>query len=70
MKIDSSLTNRIVTIKINDRDDNGKKIWNKFVFIAGKCTFAGINPITKEIQITIDRTPYFPLVESDLVNVE
>jgi hypothetical protein len=55
-----------VRVKINDRDINGKLIWNKFTFIEGKCTFIGNNNILNLLQITIDRTPIFPVKEEDI----
>lgn len=63
----SNLIGKSVTVRINDRDNNGKKIWNKFTTITGKCYYAGYNKALGCNQITIDRTPIFPIKEEDII---
>lgn len=65
-----SLLGKLITIKINDRDESGKIIPNKFTTIKGKCQFFGYNKILNHNQITINRMPIFPFDESQIINVE
>jgi hypothetical protein len=50
---------RILSVKINDRNNLGKIDKNKFTFIIGYCTFAGYNINLNVNQITINRMPLF-----------
>lgn len=65
-----SFLGKLITIKINDRDESGKIISNKFTTIRGKCEFIGYNRVLEEYQITLNRMPIFPFKESDILNVE
>lgn len=58
---------KTVSVKINDRDNKGKIIWNKFTFVKGKCFFAGYNSVLGTNQITIGRMPIFPVKEQDII---
>jgi hypothetical protein len=64
------ILNKILVIKINDRDINGKIISDKFTTIKGKCSFIGYNNILNCNQITINRIPIFPFDESDIIKIE
>jgi hypothetical protein len=55
------LIGKKIKVRINDRDFSGKIIPNKFTFISGECTFAGYNKYIEEWQVTIGRTPIFPI---------
>lgn len=68
--INSELESKVLTVRINDRDINGKIIWNKFVNIKGKCIFAGYNEVLGCDQVTINRTPIYPVTIDDIVKVE
>ena len=61
---------KIITIKINDRDESGKIIPDKFTTVKGKCQFFGYNNILEHNQITIDRIPIFPFDERQIIKVE
>lgn len=51
------LKDKYLILKINDRDNNGKTLSNKFTLVSGKCFFAGINSFN-HLQVTLDRTPF------------
>ncbi len=61
-----NLIGKNIRVSINDRDINGKVIPNKFTTIEGKCRFAGFNPILEVWQVTVDRTPIFPIQFKDV----
>jgi hypothetical protein len=63
------IVGKIVTVKINDRDINGKIITDKFTTVKGKCTFIGYNDILKCNQITINRIPIFPFDMSNIIKI-
>lgn len=65
MMLDQLIGKR-VKIRINDRDMNGKTIPFKFTHIVGKCVFAGYNSYLEVYQVTIDRTPIFPIQFKDV----
>jgi hypothetical protein len=56
-----NLIGKKIRVSINDRDINGKVIPNRFTSIDGICTFAGYNTILEVWQVTIGRTPIFPI---------
>lgn len=60
------LIGKKVRVRINDRDMNGKVLPNVFTHIEGKCYFAGYNTLLDVYQITIDRTPLFPIQFKDI----
>ena len=70
MKIDQNLVGKTLTVLISDRDFNGKVIWNKTTTIKGKCKFAGFNKLLGHDQVTIDRTPIWPIVPDMIIKVE
>lgn len=59
--------NKILLIKIHDRDKEGKINKKSFTYIKGFCTFAGYNKSLNLNQITINRIPLF---ESDIIEVK
>lgn len=61
-----NLIGKKIRVSINDRDDNGKIIPNRFIFMDGICTFAGYNDILEVWQVTIGRTPIFPIQFKDV----
>lgn len=63
------LVGKIVTVKVLDRDEKGKKIPKKFTTMKGLCTFFGKN-LLGQTTITIGRTPLFPITYSDIVKIE
>jgi hypothetical protein len=65
-----SFLGKLITIKINDRDESGKIIPDKFTIIKGKSNFVGYNNILNHNQITINRMPIFPFDESQIIKVE
>lgn len=64
------LLGKLITIKINDRNESGKIISDKFTTIKGKCEFIGYNNILNHNQITINRMPIFPFDESQIIKIE
>jgi hypothetical protein len=70
MKPMESLLGKLVTVKINDRDESGKIIPDKFILIKGICSFFGYNEILEHYQITINRIPIFPINKSDILKIE
>lgn len=60
------LIGKKVRVRINDRDFSGKVIPTKFTSIVGICTFAGKNAVLDTFQITVDRTPIFPIQFKDV----
>jgi hypothetical protein len=60
------LIGKKVRVLTNDRDFSGKLIPNKLTPIVGVCTFAGRNEMLDIFQITIDRTPIFPIQFKDV----
>jgi hypothetical protein len=66
MKIDRSLIGQIITVKIPERDHTGKVIPAKSTKITGTCTYAGYNKYLGTKQVTIGRTPIFPVSELDI----
>jgi hypothetical protein len=67
--MERNLVGRVVTVRIPDRDFEGKKINGKFTTIKGICTFYGDN-IFGDRSITINRTPVFPITDEDIINVQ
>lgn len=65
-----SLLRKLVTVKINDRDESGKIIPDKFTTIKGICSFFGYNELLDYYQITINRVPIFPINKSDILKIE
>jgi hypothetical protein len=57
---------KIISVKINDRDERGFKLHDKFTFIKGYCTFSGYNEILDKNQVTINRMPIF---EEDIFDI-
>lgn len=55
-----------VSVRINDRDEKGKVLKNRFKYITGICYFTGYNSFLKVNQITIGRMPIFPVKEKDI----
>lgn len=64
------MKDKIVTVRINDRDNKGKIIQNKYTSIRGKCYFYGYNQYLECNMIVINRTPIFPITEEDIIKVE
>jgi hypothetical protein len=60
------LIGKKIRVRILDRDNVGKEIPNRFTTIKGICTFAGKNQILDVYQVTIDRTPIFPIQFKDV----
>jgi hypothetical protein len=60
------LIGKRIRVRINDRDDKGQTIANKFCFIFGTCTFAGYNKSLDVWQVTVDRMPIFPIQFKDV----
>jgi hypothetical protein len=60
------LIGKKIKVCINDRDFSGKILPTKFTFVTGVCTFAGYNDIIGEWQVTINRTPIFPIQFKDV----
>lgn len=70
IQINQNLVGKTLTVLISDRDFNGKIIWNKTTTLKGKCTFAGFNNLLGYDQVTIDRTPIWPVVSDMIIKVE
>lgn len=50
--------NKKISVFIQDRDNYGKLIPNKYVTCVGQCTFIGSNPyLNWDLQVTIDGMP-------------
>lgn len=64
------LVGKTVTVRIPERDFNGKVIPNKYTTIRGKCTHYGMMPSIGEKSITIGRTPVFPIKDDHIIKVE
>lgn len=60
------LIGKKIKVRINDRDFSGKIIHNKFTSIIGVCTYAGYNKFIGEWQVTVNRTPIFPIKFKDV----
>lgn len=60
------LIGKNIIVRINDRDGMGKVIPNKFTTISGICTFAGYNSLLDVWQVTVGRTPIFPIQFKDV----
>lgn len=60
------LIGKRVRVRINDRDFRGRVITTKFTTIVGVCTFAGMNDLLGVFQITVGRTPIFPIQFKDV----
>lgn len=60
------LIGKIIRVRIPDRDSMGKEIPNLFTTIQGVCRFAGKNNILDVFQVTVDRTPIFPIQFKDV----
>jgi hypothetical protein len=63
------LVGKVVTIRINDRDEKGKLIKDKSTTIKGLCSFYGEN-LLGELTITLNRTPIFPFSDRDIVRID
>jgi hypothetical protein len=62
----NQLIGKRVRVRINDRDNFGKTLHNKFTYISGICKFAGYNKYLDVYQITVDRTPIYPIQFKDV----
>lgn len=60
------LIGKRIKVKIVDRDTMGKLTPNRFTHITGICTFAGFNEILSVWQVTLGRTPIFPIQFKDV----
>jgi hypothetical protein len=60
------LIGKKIKVRINDRDFRGKINPNKFTFIFGECTFAGYNDVLDVYQVTVGKTPIFPIQFKDV----
>jgi len=50
--------NKRITVPVNERDNRGKIIPNKYTTASGQCTFIGSNPyLNYDIQVTVDGMP-------------
>jgi hypothetical protein len=66
MKLDKSLVGKIVKVHLPQTKHKGSGIISEASYIIGKCTFAGFNWNVNAKQITINRTPIFPVREIDV----
>lgn len=66
MRIDRSLIGKVITVRIPETDHRGKVIKNRATKITGICTFAGYNEFLGTKQVTVGRTPIFPVTEFDV----
>lgn len=64
-----NLVGKVVTVRILDRDLNGKEIPGKYTQIKGLCKFYGKN-LLGMMSITLDRTPIFPISTKDIIKYE
>lgn len=64
------LIGKRLRVRINDRDESGKELQNKFCFVFGICTFAGYNEILEVWQVTINRMPIFPISFKDVTIID
>ena len=60
------LIGKRIRVRINDRDESGQIIHDKFCFVYGMCTFAGYNKILDVWQVTVNRMPIFPIQFKDV----
>jgi hypothetical protein len=67
--MEKDLVGRTITVRIPDRDMNGKLMKDKFTTIKGKCTYYGIN-FFGDMSITINRTPVYPITDIDIIKIE
>jgi hypothetical protein len=66
IKIDKSLVGKIVKVHLPQTYYKGSGVSTEASYIIGKCTFAGFNWRIGARQITINRTPIFPVIESQV----
>lgn len=66
MKIDKSLIGQIITVRIPERNHQGKINQTQTRKITGTCTYAGYNEVLGAKQVTVGRTPIFPVTEFDV----
>jgi len=66
MKLDKSLIGKIVKVYLPQTRYKGSGVTTEASYIIGKCTFAGFNWSLGTKQITVDRTPIFPVREVDV----
>lgn len=64
------LLGKRIRVRINDRDENGQTMFDKFCFVYGTCTFAGYNKVLDVWQVTVDRMPIFPIQFKDVKLLE
>jgi hypothetical protein len=60
------LIGKKIKVRVNERDFSGKTLMNRFTFVVGICKFAGWNDLIGEWQVTIGRTPIFPIQFKDV----
>jgi hypothetical protein len=60
------LIGKKLRVRINDRDERGVVMKNRFTHINGICTFIGFNENIGEWQVTLGRTPIFPIEFRDI----
>jgi hypothetical protein len=66
MNLNKSLIGKKIKVFTPKRFYPGSKVMVEDHYIVGKCTFAGINEYLGVKQITVDRTPVFPVREIDV----
>lgn len=66
IKLDKSLIGKTVKVYLPQTRYKGSGITTEASYIIGKCTFAGFNWSLNVKQITVDRTPIFPVREVDV----
>jgi hypothetical protein len=66
VKLDRSLIGKTVKVSLPQTKYKGSGVTTEASYIIGKCTFAGFNWNLGTKQITVDRTPIFPVREVDV----
>jgi hypothetical protein len=66
MKLDRSLVGKIVKVHIPSHTYPNTKVKVDARYVVGECTFAGFNWLLGKKQITVNRTPIFPVREEDV----
>lgn len=65
-KLNKSLVGKIVKVTLPFTKYKGSGVSTEASYIVGECTFAGFNWFLGKRQITVNRTPIFPVREEDV----
>lgn len=67
----SNILKKRIKVTVPARNESGFGFHStKKTHVVGQCEFFGINEVFGVLQVTVDRTPIFPVLESQIEAIE